>query len=334
MATVPTSKKRRRAISHLEKKALRRYYFEETNRQPTYDELQTWFHDQYDHTLSKSSLTDILRGDKYKHLDDNTLPRPNAKKNREAAWPDHDAALFEWQQRMQSKRVPITGELLKAAARRIWLKLPQYDEADMPGFSNGWLDGFKKRNGLRLRVCHGEAGAVDVEAVGVSLEDLRSQISSYHLDDVYNMDETAMYWKNSPDRSIATMQMSGGKVDKARITANFCCNATGTNKVPIWFIGTAANPRCFRKAHVLMKNLAMEWRHNQKGWMTGVIFAEWLRWFNSRVAGRSVALLVDGFSAHHTGLEMVKVNEELTNVKVRTSTLSLTSQITLSLILF
>lgn len=65
-----------------------------------------------------------------------------------------------------------------------------------------------------------------------------------------------------------------------------------------------------------MGNLNMVWRHNQKGWMTGAIFVEYLRWFNQRMAGRKVALVMDGFSAHHAGLGMLADDDELSNVKV------------------
>ena len=36
--------------------------------------------------------------------------------------------------------------------------------------------------------------------------------------------------------------------------------------------------------------------------MTGEIMAEWLRWFDGRVAGRNVLLIMDNFSAHEVGL--------------------------------
>jgi hypothetical protein len=45
------------------------------------------------------------------------------------------------------------------------------------------------------------------------------------------MDEIAFYWKTVPDCTLATMHMTGGKVIKAQITANFCCNPSGTDKL-------------------------------------------------------------------------------------------------------
>ena len=67
----------------------------------------------------------------------------------------------------------------------------------------------------------------------------------YKSEDVYNMDESALFWKISLEGTLATEQTSGGKHDKAQISINLVVNATGTDKVSSWFIGKAANPRCF-----------------------------------------------------------------------------------------
>ena len=39
--------------------------------------------------------------------------------------------------------------------------------------------------------------------------------------------------------------------------------------------------------------------------MTGVIFKEYLRWFDQQMYGRKVVLLIDGFSAHHSGIDLL-----------------------------
>ena len=45
----------------------------------------------------------------------------------------------------------------------------------------------------------------------------------------------------------------------------------------------------------------MVWKSNQKAWMTGRIFKEYLIWFDGRIAGQKVMLLIDGFLAHKAG---------------------------------
>jgi hypothetical protein len=47
----------------------------------------------------------------------------------------------------------------------------------------------------------------------------------YQEDDIYNMDETGLYWKMSPSRGLASAAMPGRKKDKARISVAVCVNA-------------------------------------------------------------------------------------------------------------
>jgi DDE superfamily endonuclease len=52
--------------------------------------------------------------------------------------------------------------------------------------------------------------------------------------------------------------------------------------------------------------------------MTGKIFKEWLQWFNQQVSGRKVVLLINGFSAHHTGMKLLREEDLLLeNVQIR-----------------
>jgi hypothetical protein len=49
---------------------------------------------------------------------------------------------------MELKKAIITGHILKEKAKQLWEALPQYDHIDhieMPKWSNGRPEGFKKR---------------------------------------------------------------------------------------------------------------------------------------------------------------------------------------------
>lgn len=50
------------------------------------------------------------------------------------------------------------------------------------------------------------------------MEAIRLKIEEYDLKDIYNMDETGLYWKMLPDTTLATEQMSGVKKEKSRIS--------------------------------------------------------------------------------------------------------------------
>ena len=86
------------------------------------------------------------------------------------------------------------------------------------------------------------------------------------------MDEGGLLGFNVPDRGMATVTLSGVKKSKQRITILFGCNADGSEKLPLFFIGKAAKPRCFRKK--TGTELGFHYRNNKKAWMTMVLFEE------------------------------------------------------------
>jgi Tc5 transposase DNA-binding domain len=45
-------------------------------------------------------------------------------------------ALFKWQQHIEQQKAIITGDILKEKARQFWEALPQYDNIEMPKWSN------------------------------------------------------------------------------------------------------------------------------------------------------------------------------------------------------
>jgi hypothetical protein len=85
-----------------------------------------------------------------------------------------------------------------------------------------------------------------------------------------------------PDRSLSTFEESGRKKDKARITVNLTCNSTGTDRLPLWFIGKAKRPNCFRAERLQdLESLGAFWRYNDTAWINHHIMKEYLRWFNA-----------------------------------------------------
>ena len=61
------------------------------------------------------------------------------------------------------------------------------------------------------------------------------------------MDETGLFYRMSPDRTIAARQIGGLKKDKTRITIALCANADGSEKRELFFIAHSQKPRCFKK---------------------------------------------------------------------------------------
>ncbi|KAK1562050.1 hypothetical protein Q3G72_005338 [Acer saccharum] len=163
-------------------------------------------------------------------------------------------------------------------------------------FSSGWLDRFKARHGIKSYRRFRESGSVVMENIEIALPGIRAKLNQFHWKDIYNMDETGLFFRLEVDHSLATKQLEGRKKDKERITIAVCCNGDGSDKVPLWIIGKNANPRCFK--HVNMSNLNCHYRANKRAWMTGLLFQEFVCWFDKRMNGRKVLLIVDNCPAH------------------------------------
>ena len=219
------------------------------------------------------------------------------KRKRVVKCPELDNILAEWVLQRQHNRVILTWQLIQRKAEDFADQLHLSDEK-RPNFSDGWLEKFLDRHGLKTIILSGESGSADVKAIEIALPELQSAIKQYSPKDVFNMDETGLFYCLTPDRTIATRQLEGMKKDKTRISIALCCNADGSEKLELLIIGHAAKPRAFNKK--TGKELGFYYRNNKKAWMTTLLFQEWLQDFDSRMRRqqRKVLLLLDNAPTH------------------------------------
>ncbi len=115
--------------------------------------------------------------------------------------------------------------------------------------SCGWLDRFKECHGISFKKICGESKAVDMSSQ--SVEDwnrlLTAILKKYHARDVYNADETGVFYKMQPDKTMGYKHVDwhGGKRSKERLSVLVCANMDASDKLPLLVIGKAAKPRCF-----------------------------------------------------------------------------------------
>lgn len=287
---------KRKTISNEKRRQLRAYYRRQTPR-PTQKACIKWFQREHGMTISQPTVSDTL-SPHYAHLDENELTEAPSVAN----WPELEEALMKWQMRVEERGGFTSGPILKEKALQLWQRLPQYSNLPPPSFSNGWLDGFKKRHKLRNRIQHGEAGSVATQAED-EMKAIATIAGDYEEDDIYNMDETGLFWRMVPSRGLLTSRQPGFKKNKDRISLVFCTNASGSDRFPVWMIRRAKTPRCLR--HQSITTMGGVWNWNKKAWMTTEIMMRWLEAFYNHIgSARRVLLTLDNFSAHAAALQL------------------------------
>ena len=308
----------RHVITDTERKDLRAHkrVLLQKNGKWTTNQMNEFFKGKYGRVLSQAAVSKTLSA-QFDYLDeDDHPPRSAAKRGRPPQWLDLDVPVFDWEQQMLQRGKVVSGEDIKRMASKIFSVLPQYRGAKPPKFSGGWLDGYKARCETKMCYYHDESGAVDLAVAETEFDSIRKDLCRYGSEeDIYIMDETALFWKLSPDDVPTNRNPATVKSEKAMISVGLACNITGTHKLEPWFIGKAQTPRCFSQSAVHVDNLPIVWQSNGKAWVTGVVFAEYITWFDSQMAGRKVCLLVDGFSAHTAGTQFIPP-EDLQNTQI------------------
>ncbi|KAL4098198.1 hypothetical protein QTP88_022846 [Uroleucon formosanum] len=117
--------------------------------------------------------------------------------------------------------------------------------------------------------------------------------------DVYNADETGLFFRGIPTKSLVqkSESCSGGKKAKDRLTVLMCGSIAGEIRKPL-VIGKSKKPRCFKNMDI--SSLPVIWKFNKKAWMTTEIMEQWLRYFNAdmRSQNRNVLIFLDNAACH------------------------------------
>ncbi|QRW26507.1 tigger transposable element-derived protein [Rhizoctonia solani] len=210
--------------------------------------------------------------------------------------PEVDLALTQWIIQRLHQNVRLTGEVICAKGRYFCQMLGYLDT--QLNFSHGWLDRFKTRLGLSSFTFHGDAASASPVHIEGERIRLREILSLYAPWDIYNIDETGLFFRLVPSRGYATRQMSGVKSDKTRITYAFCANMDGSDKRVPLIIGRACRPRCFNGSHG--SDMGYNYFWNTKAWMTSPIWNIFLTELNADMQhqGRHILLLCDNAPSH------------------------------------
>ena len=173
---------------------------------------------------------------------------------------------------------------------------------------------FKQRNNLKCYKSHGEAGGADVAAVDRELLSIRSRLSHYCINNIFNADEFALFYNLTPTSTIGPARLLNRKKEKQRVTFLACCNGDGTEKQPPLVVGHSANPHWFKGQEI--DGAGFEYVSTGKAWMNRDVFFEWFHRLDQHISsesGRRMELLVDNASCHGNSENLTLIhNAEVT----------------------
>ena len=109
-----------------------------------------------------------------------------------------------------------------------------------------------------------ERGDDPKDVVNEWKEKLASLCEGYRSEDIFNMDETRLYFRVTENETLFQkgQDFAGGKKSKFRLTISLCSSMTGEKVKPL-IIWKYANPQCYLS--------------NKNAWMTSGVFETWLK---------------------------------------------------------
>ncbi len=149
--------------------------------------------------VTKKTINRVLW--KAKDLKQKFLYSPaNLKRNR----PIHYGAIeekvvaFITLLRHRPKPIPISFGIIKAKAEEVAKNL---GETNFKA-SSGWWEKVRKRNSIGKSIrLHGEAGEIDHQQIKERMDEIRRDLEKYDPENIYNWDETGLYFKLIPHSS-------------------------------------------------------------------------------------------------------------------------------------
>ncbi len=139
------------------------------------------------------------------------------KRLKKGNYEDIEDALDQWMRNARSRNLIITGPIIKEKAEELAKEMGHHEFKA----SNGWLDQMKVRKDLKFRAIKGEAKSVPTDAVDAWRNTLLPQLlQEYSPDNIYNADETGLFYKLMPNKSLVYKDEDGrgGKLSKERVT--------------------------------------------------------------------------------------------------------------------
>ena len=221
---------------------------------------------------NKNKVTEAVKGSA-------SLKATRLTKIREGPISYMEKLLMTWIEDQVQKRMPLSTMTITTKAKSLFAMLKEKAGPDYNvefTASSGWFQRFKNRYSLHNVTVSSESVGADVKAAEEFLETLDELIveENYLPEQIFNMDETSLFWKWMPERTFfhkEAKSVPGFKAFKDRITVLLGGNVAGYKLKP-FVIWHSENPKAFK--HISKHTLPVYYRSNKKSWMTQLLFQD------------------------------------------------------------
>jgi len=202
-------KQKRAAVNDALRKEICQY--SKDHHDTKHDDIVAYFNHKYPELhVSRPTVSKIIKEHaKWLNIEINEASEKSVR-HKSVKFPLLDQALSYWVEQVTTAAIEFNDQLIKEKGKE-FAKLLGMCENDIQ-FSNGWIQKFKKRNQLRVYRLHGEAGSVSTESLPEERRKLKEIISKFNPADVYNADETGLFFRMGPNQTLAKRRNAGKKL--------------------------------------------------------------------------------------------------------------------------
>lgn len=237
-------------------------------------------------------------------------------------WPQMEEELFNWIKEKRAKQNPVSRRTITVKAVELYSRI--YNARTRFKLTNGWFEGFKRRNKLSNRVKTGNGQKIPFNAAQLVkrfIDYYKKTIDANQItpDSVASMDEVPIYFDMTSNKTYEVqgaqnvMVRSSGH-EKTRFTVMLCAFANGNKVKPTIIFKNLQKPpkECanVKEAHI---------QAIKGGSVNGALMMYWMNqiWFkNIQVNLKKSLLMFDSHPGHLVESVKKKFMKSNTNINV------------------
>jgi hypothetical protein len=129
-------------------------------------------------------------------------------RQRTVLFPEFDKAMQIWTSQAVASGIPLSDMMLQEKGLEFAKSFKIENEIKC---ANGWVYKFKQRNGLHKVNFSGEANSAPLATLSEERLRLQRLLANYNREDIYNADETGLFFRMEPNQTLSTGRVSGRK---------------------------------------------------------------------------------------------------------------------------